>query len=138
MYLVLYDSLSNKFRNELALQDTKIQNQGPRLLWYILRCITPERDGILIVKNFMSNLTQLETTLCESNWDMVKQLHDQLRECDNTGGQIANVVETTITGIYLLRSLTKTLNLLFAKPCRSSKIQHTWASLLSSGLGPGS
>ena len=100
MYLALYDSLSHKFWNELALQDTKIQNQGPRLLWYILRRIT-ERDDI-IVKNFMSNLTQLETTLRhDSNWDIVKhssKLHDQLREYDNAGGQIANV-ETTITGI---------------------------------------
>ena len=101
MYLALYESLSHKFRNELALQDTKIQNQGPRLLWFILHRIT-ERDGI-IVKNFMSNLTQLETTLRDSNWDIVKhssKLHDQLREYDNAGGQIANV-ETLITGIYL-------------------------------------
>ena len=83
MYLALYESLSHKFRNELALQDTKIQNQGPRLLWFILRQIT-ERDGI-IVKNFMSNLTELETTLRDSNWDIVRhssKLHDQLHEYD--------------------------------------------------------
>ena len=72
MYLALYDSLSNIFCNELALQDTKIQNQVPHLLRYILLCITT-CDGI-IVKNFMSNLTTLETALCESNWGI---MHNQ-------------------------------------------------------------
>ena len=51
----------------------------------------------------MSNLTELETTLRDSNWDIVRhssKLHDQLREYDNAGGRIANV-ETLITGIYL-------------------------------------
>ena len=101
MYLTLYESLSHKFQNKLALQDMKIQNQqGPRLLWFILHHIT-ERDGI--IKNLMSNLTQLETTLGDSNWDIIKhswKLHDQLREYDNAGGQIVNV-ETLLTGIYL-------------------------------------
>ena len=92
---------TNRSHTNSALQDTKIQNQGPRLLWFILRHIL-ERNGI-IVKNFMSNLTDLETTLRDSNWDIVRhssKLHDQLREYDNVGGQIANV-ETLVTGIYL-------------------------------------
>ena len=43
----------------------------------------------------MSNLTTLETTLCESNWDIILN-HHSLKLHD----QIANV-ETTITGIFL-------------------------------------
>ena len=74
----------------------------------------------------MSNLTQLETTLHDSNWDIIKhssKLHDQLREYDNAGGQIAKV-EMIITGIYLfIRSLMKISNLLFTRNVISSPLK---------------
>ena len=89
--LAMYDSITASmtiaFRGEMRLYRDKINNEGPKLLYFILKKLT-QKDS-RIVADFQLSLTTLEDAFKESGYDMhmvCPIIFDRLQQYQCAGG----------------------------------------------------
>ena len=104
MYNAITATMSVAFRCEMRLYRDKINNQGPKLLYFILRKLTKKDSRI--VADFQLNLTTLEKAFKESGFDMhvaCPVLFDSLQQYKCAGGNPEthySLISTTLLSMH--------------------------------------
>jgi hypothetical protein len=91
MYKELSATMSNQFRGEMRLYKDTINNQGPKLLWFILNKLTLKHTRI--IADITSELETLKDAFVSSKYDVHKIcpiLYDCLMNFKDAGGNIEN------------------------------------------------
>ncbi len=98
MYDALSATMSNQFRGEMRLYNTNIDNQGPKLLWFILRRLSLNHDRVKA--NVLDELHTLQEVLVSLKWDVHRicpVLHSRLMDFKDAGGDITSHYELVCT-----------------------------------------
>jgi hypothetical protein len=91
MYEALSATMSNQFHGEMRLYKDSIDNQGPKLLWFILDKLTLKHTRV--TADIVSELDTFKDAFTESNYNVHKIcpiLYNRLMNFKNAGGNIDN------------------------------------------------
>ena len=101
MYEALIATMTPQFQGEMRLYRTKIENQGPRLLWYILVRLLSHKDRVK--KDVNDELHGLKDILADEDYDITsvcQVLNERLLNYEDAGGD-AQSHYSLITNAFL-------------------------------------
>ena len=102
MYEALIATMTPQFQGKMRLYCTKIDNQGPRLLWCILVCLLSHKDRVK--KDVNDELHGLKDILADEDYDITsvcQVLNERLLNYEDAGGD-AQSHYSLITNAFLL------------------------------------
>ena len=105
LYEALSATMSSQFRGEMRLYKESINNQGPKLLWFILKRLTLHHDRVKA--NVVDELHTLSTVLESIKFDVHKLcpiLHSRLMDYRDAGGDVDShyeLISNTFTNINI-------------------------------------
>lgn len=103
LYEALSATMSSQFRGEMRLYKESIDNQGPKLLWFILKRLTLHHDRVKA--NVVDELHTLSTVLTSIKYDVHKLcpvLHSRLMDYRDAGGDVDSHYELISTAFTMM------------------------------------